>query len=103
MVVIEKHGTSGIIYGPNVTYVWNCTAPGKTFEIDEKAFNEKVSLIKQGKPFEYETLSVELPEYMWLELAMGAHEKNITLNDYIAQIIKDAYDNSGILQSNGGQ
>lgn len=95
MVVIEKSMVDGVfsgrIIGPNVTYVCNWEDEG--FEIDEQTFYEKLDLIEQGLPFEKASLDIELPDYMWLELAMGAHEKDLTLNDYIEYILRLAIDN----------
>jgi hypothetical protein len=92
MVVIEQSITDGIfsgrILGPNVTYVCNWDLPGEGFEIDEQTFYEKVALIEQGLPFETASLDIELPDYMWLDLAMQAHEKDVTLNDYIEYILR---------------
>jgi hypothetical protein len=88
MVIIDKSMVDGVfsgrIIGPNVTYVCNWDLPeNNSFEIDEETFFEKLDLIEQGLPFEFATLAIQLPDYMWLELAMEAHEKDLTLNDYI--------------------
>jgi hypothetical protein len=98
MVIIDKSMVdgefSGRIIGPNVTYVCNWDLPeNNSFEIDEEAFYEKLNLIEQGLPFEKASLDIELPDYMWLELAMEAHEKELTLNDYIEYILRLAIDN----------
>ena len=96
MVVIEKSMVDGVfsgrIIGPNVTYMCNWDAD-EGFEIDEQTFFEKLDLIEQGLPFEKASLDIELPDYMWLELAMEAHEKDLTLNDYIEYILRLAIDN----------
>jgi|LakMenEpi03Aug12_release.lakeMendotaPanAssembly.Ray.scaffolds.fasta_scaffold438612_4 hypothetical protein len=97
MVVIEKNYVDnkfcGVIRGPTVTYTCNCLEDD-AFEIDEETFEAKILLIEQGLPFENASLEVELPDYMWLDLAMEAHEKDMKLNDYIEYILRLAIDNS---------
>ena len=91
MVVIEKSLTDGVfsgrIVGPNVTYVCNWDLD-EGFEIDEQTFYAKLDLIEQDLPFENASLEVELPDYMWLDLAMEAHNKDMKLNDYIVYILR---------------
>jgi hypothetical protein len=73
MVVIESSTTDGVfsgrIVGPNVTYVCNWDLD-EGFEIDEQTFCAKLDLIEQGLPFETASLDIELPDSMWLDLAM---------------------------------
>jgi hypothetical protein len=38
-------------------------------------------------------MELELPDHLWLELAMGAHKKDMTLNKYIEYILRLAIDN----------
>jgi hypothetical protein len=91
MVVIEKSLTDGVfsgrIVGPNVTYLCNWDLD-EGFEIDEQTFYAKLDLIEQDLPFENASLEVELPDYMWLDLAMEAHNKDMKLNDYIVHILR---------------
>jgi hypothetical protein len=91
MVVIEKSLTDGVfsgrIVGPNVTYFCNWDLD-EGFEIDEQTFYAKLDLIEQDLPFENASLEVELPDYMWLDLAMEAHNKDMKLNDYIVYILR---------------
>jgi predicted HicB family RNase H-like nuclease len=87
---------SGVIFGEEVTYTCNWPydeVDNKTFEISEDTFHEKCGLIKQGLPFEFEEMELELPDHLWLELAMGAHKKDMTLNKYIEYILRLAIDN----------
>jgi hypothetical protein len=99
MVVIEKSMIDGVfsgrIIGPKVTYMcnWDLNEDENSFEIDEQTFYEKLDLIDQGLPFEFATIGIELPDYMWLELAMGAHAKDMTLNKYVEYILRLAIDN----------
>jgi hypothetical protein len=99
MVTIDRSIVDGVfsgrIVGPKVTYTCNWDLPeDNAFEIDEQTFFEKLDLIEEGLPFEFATLAIELPDYMWLELAMEAHKKNLTLNDYIEYILRLAIEHT---------
>lgn len=99
MVIIDKSVVDGVfsgrIVGSEVTYTCNWDLDEQNaFEIDEQTFYEKVQLIDQGLPFEFATWAIQLPDYMWLELAMGAHKKDMTLNKYIEHILRLALDNN---------
>jgi len=58
-------------------------------EVDDD-FIQKCLAIKAGKDYE-NTVSVplDLPDDMLLEAAMNAHRQNITLNEYINNVLKD--------------
>ncbi len=40
----------------------------------------------------YETIEIDIPDDVFMELARAAHEKNITLNEFICQILQDYVD-----------
>ena len=83
---------SGVIFGEEVTYTCNWLHD-EGFEISEEIFHEKCELIEQGLPFEFAEVEIDLPDHLWLELAMGAHKKDMTLNKYIEYILRLAIDN----------
>lgn len=40
----------------------------------------------------YETIEIDIQDDVFMELARAAHEKNITLNEFVCQILQDYVD-----------
>lgn len=40
----------------------------------------------------YETVEIDIPDDVFMELAKAAHEKNITLNELVCQILREYVD-----------
>lgn len=40
----------------------------------------------------YETIEIDIPDDVFMEIARAAHERNITLNDFICQILQEYVD-----------
>lgn len=54
---------------------------------------ERMEAMFNGTPFpDKVTVELDLPEDILLELALGAHAKNITFNEYVAELIQTFVD-----------
>jgi 5-carboxymethyl-2-hydroxymuconate isomerase len=85
---IEKHNKEAESRDVNLNEAWD-DVDYVDLEVDDD-FIQKCLAIKAGKDYE-NTVSVplDLPDDMLLEAAMNAHRQNITLNEYINNVLKD--------------
>ena len=47
---------------------------------------------EENATVEYETVELDLPDEVLLDLALQAHEKNVTLNEHINQLLSEYID-----------
>ena len=57
--------------------------------------------IMKSQPEEMKSIALDISDDVFLKLAMQAHERNVTLNTHIIDVIKDKLKNSEYQFENG--
>lgn len=53
---------------------------------------KKIEAVKAGEPYSTDVeVEVDLEDHEWLRLMMEAHKKDITLNQYVQEVIHDVF------------
>jgi hypothetical protein len=88
---IEKHRKEALARDVNLNEAWDCV-DYVDLEVDDD-FIQKCLAIKAGEDYSTDvSIPIDLPDEVLMYAFKQAHEKNMTFNDFVNQVLRDFID-----------